>query len=174
MRGRLLSSEGSRYYTEHMNTGQIWRTDSTNLDETLRLGEAVGRRLRGGEVIELVSDLGGGKTAFVRGIARGMGSRDEVSSPSFTLNNEYNAGSMILYHFDFYRLVEPGIIREELHELLRDPAAVIVIEWAQIVEDVLPEQRLTICIKVSGERTRHFAFRYSPDTKHLIPGSIKG
>ncbi len=125
--------------------------------------------MRGGEVVELVSDLGGGKTAFVNGLARGMGSNDKVSSPSFALTNEYQAGALTLYHFDFYRLHEPGIIREELAEVMADPKAVIAVEWARIIEDVLPASRLTVDIKVTGEQDRLLKFVCPKALNYLLP-----
>jgi tRNA threonylcarbamoyladenosine biosynthesis protein TsaE len=146
-----------------MNTARIWRTTSTSSDETLRLAEELGRKLRGGEVIELVSDLGGGKTTFVRGLAKGMGSRDGVRSPSFTLSNQYRAGDLTLHHLDFYRLSEPGIMRDELAEVAGDPKAVVAVEWADIVEDVLPPRRLTVTFKTIGEDKRELTFEY-PET----------
>lgn len=167
--GRLLWWPASRYYTERMNTVQTWQTTSTDLDGSLVIAAEVGRRLRGGEVIELVSDLGGGKTAFVRGLAQGMGSKDVVRSPSFTLSNEYRTDGLTLYHFDFYRLAEPGIMRDELAEVAGDPAAVVAVEWADIVEDVLPPRRLTVVIKATGETQRTFTLNYADDLQYLIP-----
>src|ERR1700712_1196496 len=117
-----------------MSTEQTSQIESTSLQATLDLAAAIGMKLKGGEVIELVSDLGGGKTAFVKGLARGMGSTDVVRSPSFTISNQYKAGSKTLYHFDFYRLFDPGIMRDELAEILQDPNAVVVVEWASIVD----------------------------------------
>jgi tRNA threonylcarbamoyladenosine biosynthesis protein TsaE len=125
--------------------------------------------LRGGEVIELVSDLGGGKTTFVRGLARGMGSRDTVTSPSFTLSNHYSSDRLTLYHFDFYRLGEPGIMRDELAELLHDSKSVVVVEWADIVEDVLPADRLTIRINATGDESREFECEYPETLRYLVP-----
>lgn len=129
----------------------------------------LGERLRGGEVLELVSDLGGGKTTFVRGLAAGMGSHDQVSSPTFTLSNEYDAGKLTLRHFDFYRLSEPGIMRDELAEMLGEPTTVTVIEWAAIVEDGLPAERLTIRITATGDSSRRFTFEYPAQLEYLIP-----
>ncbi len=120
------------------------------------LAEKIGSRLRGGEVIELVSDLGGGKTTFVRGLAKAIGSEDVVSSPSFTINNVYQGTTLRMYHFDFYRLPEAGILRDELAEILTDPQAVTVVEWGDIVEDVLPADRITIRIAVTGETSRQY------------------
>lgn len=125
--------------------------------------------MRGGEVVELKSDLGGGKTAFVRGLAKGMGSTDSVRSPSFTLNNQYAATNLTLYHFDFYRLSQAGILREELAELLNDPQAVVAVEWAKIVEEVLPAERLKISITASGENSRELSFEYPNKLAYLIP-----
>jgi tRNA threonylcarbamoyladenosine biosynthesis protein TsaE len=135
----------------------------------LAVAADIGHKLRGSEVIELVSDLGGGKTAFVRGLAQGMGSHDAVRSPSFTLSNQYDAGELTLYHFDFYRLKDPGIMRDELVELLSDPQAVVAVEWADIVEDVLPAERLTVSIKTIGENDRQFDITYSESLKYLLP-----
>src|SRR5262249_35297728 len=111
---------------------------TASAEATEKLGEQIGKRLRGGEVIELVSDLGGGKTTFVRGLARGFGSTAHVSSPTFTISHEYKAGRRTLYHYDFYRLTEAGIMADELAEAAHDPDAVVVVEWGDIVADVLP------------------------------------
>jgi tRNA threonylcarbamoyladenosine biosynthesis protein TsaE len=137
----------------------------------LRLAAQVGARLRGGEVIELVSDLGGGKTTFVKGLARGMGSDELVSSPSFTLRNEYQGNDLKLYHFDFHRLHEPGILREELSEVLDDPKAVTVIEWADIVADLLPAGRMTIGIRPIGTESREFTFQAPKPQTYLFPNN---
>ena len=151
-----------------MSTGLIYETVSTSSERTEQLAESLGKKLRGGEVIELVSDLGGGKTTFVRGLTRGMGSTDKVSSPSFTLSNEYKTDHLTLYHFDFYRLREPGILRDELAEVIAEPQAVTVVEWAEIVEDILPKDKLTVRIKTTGENDRKLTFEYSENLKYLM------
>ena len=145
-----------------------WQTTCENLEQTLALANALGHKLRGGEVIELVSDLGGGKTTFVRGLAAGMGSTDRVSSPSFTLTNQYQAGDLTLQHFDFYRLNEPGIMRDELAEVVADPKTVTVVEWAGIVDDVLPAERLTIGISATTETGRQFQLTYPNSLSYLV------
>lgn len=119
-------------------------------------------------MIELVSDLGGGKTTFVRSLVKGMGSTDKVASPTFTISREYSAGDLTLYHFDFYRLHEPGVVANELAEVIDDPQAVVAVEWADIVEDVLPLERLTIRITATGENTREFNFAYPEKLAYLI------
>lgn len=139
-----------------------------NLEQTLALASVLGQKLRGGEVIELMSDLGGGKTTFVRGLAAGMGSLDRVSSPSFTLTNQYKAGDLTLQHFDFYRLSEPGIMRDELAEVVADPKMVTVVEWGGIVDDVLPAERLTIAITATTETGRELVFTYPTSLSYLM------
>ena len=130
----------------------------------------MGSNLRGGETIELVSDLGGGKTTFVQGLAKGLGSGDHVHSSSFTLANQYRAGQLTLHHFDFHRLSESGLMRDELAEILADPSNVVVVEWAGIVEDVLPPERLTITIKATGESSRDLTFTYPKSLSYMVAG----
>lgn len=127
-----------------------WQTTSTDSDDTLRLGEILGNKLLGGEVIELVSDLGGGKTTFVRGLARGCGSRDNVASPTFTLSRIYKCpDGRQIHHFDFYRLNEPGILADQLAESINDKKVITVVEWSTIVKEVLLAGKLTISFQMT-------------------------
>jgi tRNA threonylcarbamoyladenosine biosynthesis protein TsaE len=135
-----------------------WQTITRTAQETEGLAEKIGDALRGGEVIELVSDLGGGKTTFVRGLVRGLASDDVVGSPTFTISKLYKADNLEVHHFDFYRLHEAGIIAEELAEVAADPQTVTVVEWADVVQHVLPEQRLTIEIVQTPEGDRQLTF----------------
>lgn len=152
---------------------QTWQTDTTSVAETEQLAQAVGKRLKGGETIELVSDLGGGKTAFVRGLAQGMGSHDHVASPTFTISREYRTDDLTLYHFDFYRLAEPGIMTAELAEFMHDPKAVVAVEWSDIVKHVLPEKRITVSLMLTGESSRHLTFSYPEALAYLIPKDLR-
>ena len=122
-------------------------------EEMIGLGRRIGALLKGGEVLELVSDIGGGKTTLVRGIAEGAGSSDQVMSPTFTISRIYQSDDVEIRHFDFYRLDEPGIIAAELEESLATEGVVVVIEWSDIVKGVLPEERLRVDIKVAEEDT---------------------
>lgn len=117
---------------------------SSASEDTYDIGVKIGRQLKGGETIELVSDLGGGKTTFVRGLAQGAGSQDEVASPSFTLNRIYQAPSLSIHHYDFFRLDEAGIMGDELSESLQDDQVVTVVEWAKALKSILPQSRLVI------------------------------
>lgn len=151
-----------------MSTVQTRETESINLENTLEIAEQIGCRLRGGEVVELISDLGGGKTAFVKGLAKGIGYDGVVRSPSFTIKNQYQNDDITIHHFDFYRLHEPGIMKQELAEILSDPKAVVVVEWAELVSDVLPLEHLMIDIKVISDSSRKLVFKYPDKYNYLF------
>jgi len=124
--------------------------------------------LKGGEVIELVSDLGGGKTTFVRGLVRGLGSEDKVASPTFTISKLYKKDKLEVHHFDFYRLQEAGIVADELAEIAGDPLTVTVIEWGGAVQHVLPEERMTVTIALNPDGTRKLTFEAHNSHAHLL------
>lgn len=148
-----------------MNTKHL---TSTSPDQTEAIAADIGRRLKGGEAIELISDLGGGKTTFVRGLARGMGSHDRVSSPTFTVSKVYQAGERQLNHFDFYRLHEGGMVAHELAEAISDPHCVVVVEWAEVVHDLLPAERtMRLHILRTGEDSRALTLEYPPELAYL-------
>lgn len=159
-----------RYYTGCMNTGKILRVSSTSSAQTEQLAERLGSRLKGGEVIELISDLGGGKTTFVRGLARGFGSTDRVASPTFTISRVYQAGPRTIHHFDLYRLPEAGLIAEELAEVIGDQHCVTVIEWADVVQNVLPAERLTIEFRRTGDEGRTLYIHIPDALTYLTEG----
>ena len=107
-------------------------------------------------VIELVGDVGAGKTTFTKGLARGLEITEEITSPTFTISKVYeNSRGQKLVHYDFYRLENPGIMVEDLFENLQDPHTVTVIEWADTVSEILPANhlRLEILINDDGSRT---------------------
>jgi tRNA threonylcarbamoyladenosine biosynthesis protein TsaE len=135
----------------------------------MALAAAIGSKVRGGEVFELQSDLGGGKTAFVIGLAKGMGSSDDIHSASFTILNLYKTAKADLFHFDFYRLKDPGIMRDEIAEVVADGKAVVAVEWAEIIKDVLPVDHISVSIVVSGESERRFKFSYPEKFNYLFP-----
>lgn len=129
--------------------------DVANEAETRLLGEKLGRLLKGGEIIELVGDVGAGKTTFVKGLARGLVIHEAVQSPSFTISRVYDArDGLLLAHYDFYRLNDAGIMADELAETTQDTTSITVIEWADIVEGVLPAEHLRISITAPTETTR--------------------
>ncbi len=136
------------------------RTEVTNsVEETFELGKNFGQSLKGGEVIEFVGDLGAGKTSFMRGLAEGIQSEDSVTSPTFTISNQYTGrDNLSIYHYDFYRLQDPGLIAEDLAEAIQDPKAIVCVEWAESVRGVLPDKRVKIQITTLDENSREFKF----------------
>ena len=123
------------------------------------LGARLGALLQGGEVIELSGDVGAGKTTFVKGLAVGMAIDEDVQSPSFTVSLVYDArDGLQLAHYDFYRLQDAGIMANELDEVIRDDTIVTVVEWADIVEGVLPKKRLRIEFASPSETDRTLEF----------------
>lgn len=143
---------------------------TASAEETMQLGQTIGTRLKGGEIIEFFSDLGGGKTTFTKGLAQGFGSPDPVASPSFTISFVYtNAAGKQLHHFDFYRLSDPGIIANELAEVEGSDDVVVVVEWGEVVEQILPEERIKIEITSSElEDTRNIKITYPEKFSYLF------
>jgi len=123
--------------------------------EMQAFGVKLGAFLRGGEIIELVGDVGAGKTALTKGIAVGLGIHEDVQSPSFTISRLYETPRhLYLAHYDFYRLHDPGIMADELREAVGDQQNITVVEWADIVKGVLPPDRLSIHIMPTAEHDR--------------------
>lgn len=123
--------------------------------EMKEFGRKIGRLLQGGEVIELVGDVGAGKTTLTKGLASGLDVDDDVQSPSFTISRVYPArGGLVLAHYDFYRLNDAGIMADELGETVQDSKTITVIEWGDVVVGVLPDDRLTISIQSPTETSR--------------------
>lgn len=144
---------------------------SKSAKETEELGLKIGRALKGGEVIELISDLGGGKTTFTRGLAKGAGSDNHVSSPTFTISNVYNGPKVTLTHFDFYRLPEAGLMEHELEDVLGEPDQVVIVEWSDVVAHVLPKERLVVKL-VSGkdEEERTLTLSWPEKLDYVVAG----
>jgi tRNA threonylcarbamoyladenosine biosynthesis protein TsaE len=120
-------------------------------EETRRLGERLAAYLQPGDVLALEGDLGAGKTTFTQGLARGLGVRGVVNSPTFTLIKEY-AGRLPLYHMDVYR-VGDDVASLGLDDYLFGEG-VCVVEWASLIEPVLPQERLTITLTRGGGESR--------------------
>lgn len=122
--------------------------------EMIEYGRKLAHQLHPPLVIELLGDVGTGKTTLVRGIAEGLGISEPITSPSFVINKKYHTPhNFTLSHYDFYRLDDPGIMSAELDESINDPQTITIIEWAESVANVLPEHT-TITIKYLEDGSR--------------------
>ena len=126
--------------------------ETNSPQETKELGKKMAERAKPGDVFTLVGDLGVGKTVFTQGIAEGLGIDDPVNSPTFTIVQEYESGRMPFYHFDVYRIGDP----EEMDEIGFDDYiygdGLCLIEWADLIEEILPEKRVAIRIEKDLEK----------------------
>ena len=121
----------------------------------IEYGSHLAATLKPPVVLELIGDVGAGKTTLVKGIAKYFSIDEPVTSPSFVLNKKYHGmDNIIISHYDFYRLLDPGIMSEELNESVSDPHTITIVEWAETVAHVLPEDRKTIRIKYLDDDSR--------------------
>ena len=127
--------------------------ETNSPEETERVGAALGRIVRPGTVIAYRGGLGAGKTAFTRGLARGLGYTDIVTSPTYTIVNEYLGGRLPLFHFDMYRLSSPDDLWDIGWEDYLDRGGVCCVEWSENVADAL-EDPITVTIDKLGENSR--------------------
>ena len=127
--------------------------------EMLEYGKKLGMELVAPAVLELLGDVGAGKTTLVRGIAEGLGIKENVTSPSFTISKEYQGKKYRLVHYDFYRLGDPRIMSEDLAESIADPGTITIVEWGDSIQQILPEKRIIIKIKYIDENTRELTRR---------------
>lgn len=128
-----------------------------NLDDTKKLSEEFSKTLVGGEVITLNGDLGAGKTTFTQFLAKAFGIKEAVTSPTFTLMNQYLSGRLKLYHFDMYRIDDiDEILETGLTEYFGAKDAVCLIEWAENIKPLLPQKLIKISIEKLGENERKF------------------
>ena len=122
-------------------------------EETEALGEKLAKLLRPGTVLAYLGDLGAGKTAFTRGLARGLGCRETVTSPTYTLVNEYLGGRLPLFHFDMYRLTSSDDLWDIGWEDYLDRQGVCAVEWSENVPEAM-HGALTVRIEKLGDSVR--------------------
>ncbi|GMR04533.1 MAG: tRNA (adenosine(37)-N6)-threonylcarbamoyltransferase complex ATPase subunit type 1 TsaE [Thermodesulfobacteriota bacterium] len=133
---------------------KVVSTESKSPEDTERLGHELVRGFKGGERVALVGGLGGGKTCFVRGMARGLGTKGYVKSPSFTIINIYEEGRLPLYHIDLYRLKGDEELFETGVEEYIHSNGVCAIEWADRAPDLLDECDIVVRFGFLGENER--------------------
>jgi len=115
--------------------------------ETEQIGEAIGQAAEAGTVVALIGDLGTGKTTLTKSIAKGLGVTETVTSPTFNIIREYKSGRIPLYHFDVYRIGDPDEMFELGYEEYFYGDGICVVEWADIIEELLPEDAVIIRIE---------------------------
>ena len=126
--------------------------ETNSAEETFRLGEKLGHLAIPGQIYTLNGDLGVGKTVFTQGVASGLGIKEPVNSPTFTIAQEYEDGRMPFYHFDVYRIGD----LEEMEEIGYDDYffgnGICLIEWAELIQELLPETMISITIEKEPEK----------------------
>ena len=120
--------------------------ESYSYEDTMTIASELAKTLGGGEFIAMYGDLGAGKTAFVQGMAKALGVTQHVTSPTFTIVNEYE-GRLPLYHFDVYRIADPDEMYEIGFEEYVYSDGVCVVEWAELIEELFPEEYLRLVIQ---------------------------
>lgn len=149
--------ERSEQQPEFVWEGGAMIIETRSPEETFELGKGIGEAAKPGQVYTLNGDLGVGKTVFTQGVAAGLGITEPVSSPTFTIVQVYEEGRLPFYHFDVYRI---GDI-EEMEEIGYDDyffgEGICLIEWAELIRDILPEKRIEITIE--KDLTQGFDYR---------------
>ena len=139
---------------------------SNSPQETERIGEAMGKILPAGTILAYEGDLGAGKTAFTRGLARGLGYTEPVTSPTYTIVNEYLGGRLPLFHFDMYRLHSSDDLFDIGWEDYLDRNGICAVEWSENVRDAM-ENAITVRIEKTGDESRRITVEGSANLDSL-------
>lgn len=131
--------------------------ESFSAEETYALGEKIGQEAKPGQVYTLIGDLGVGKTVFTQGVATGLGITEPVSSPTFTIVQIYEEGRMPFYHFDVYRIGDPEEMEEVGFEDCIYGEGLCLIEWANLIEEILPPAYTQV--RIEKDLSRGFDYR---------------
>lgn len=125
-------------------------------EETSALAESFADKLNGGEVIALKGDIGVGKTVFTKGLAKGLGVSSNVTSPTFNIVRQYQ-GRLPLFHFDVYRISDIDEMFEIGFEEYLDGEGVVVIEWPELIQELIPQDAIRVTIEREGEESRRIS-----------------
>lgn len=131
--------------------------ESTSSQMTFEFAKKIGEKLKSGDVLCLDGDLGVGKTVFTKGVAAGLGIKDDVSSPTFTLIQEYYGGRLPLYHFDVYRIDGPWDMDDLGYEEYFYGEGVCLVEWGSMIKKLFPEN--TIYVRIEKDLEKGFDYR---------------
>lgn len=131
--------------------------ETESAEETFGFAKELGKRCTPGTVIGLMGDLGTGKTVFSKGVASGLGIRQNVSSPTYTIVQQYDDGKLPLFHFDVYRTGDVSEMDETGFDDCINGEGVTLVEWADMIKDIMPEK--TIWITIEKDRNRGFDHR---------------
>jgi tRNA threonylcarbamoyladenosine biosynthesis protein TsaE len=133
---------------------------SHSVEETIKIGERLAKRLKRGDVVALIGSLGAGKTVLAKGIASGLGVKDAryVNSPSFVIIKEYR-GRLPLYHFDLYRLDAPSVLDSLGYDEYFYGDGVTVVEWADKIAKLLPKRHIEVRLEITGGNNRKVEIR---------------
>ena len=126
--------------------------ESFSPEDTFRVGEQLAKDARPGDIYTLDGDLGVGKTIFTKGMAKGLGIEEPVTSPTLTILQEYESGRLPLYHFDVYRIGDPEEMDEIGYEDYFYGQGICLIEWAGLIEELIPKEAVRICIEKDLEK----------------------
>lgn len=126
--------------------------ESFTPEDTFTIGRKLADTVRSGEIYTLNGDLGVGKTVFTKGLAAGLGITEPVTSPTFTILQEYDSGRLPLYHFDVYRIGDPEEMEEIGYEDYFFGQGICLIEWAELIEELIPEEAIAVYIEKDLEK----------------------
>lgn len=140
--------------------------ETNSREETFELGKSLGEQAKQGEIYCLSGNLGTGKTVFTQGFARGLGITEPVSSPTFTIVSEYEEGRLPLYHFDVYRIEDIEEMEEIGYEDCFYGEGVCLVEWAELIKELLPENYVSITIEKNPEKG--FDYRKITVSNHSV------
>ena len=126
--------------------------ETFSAEETYALGQKIGQEAKAGSVYALIGDLGVGKTVFTQGVASGLEIKEHINSPTFTIVQVYEEGRLPFYHFDVYRIGDPEDMEEIGYEDYFYGDGVCFVEWANLIEELMPEHTVTITIEKNPEK----------------------
>lgn len=152
-----ISIESMEEILEKVNAGFTVVTETGQPEQTFELGRMLGRESRAGQVYTLTGELGVGKTVFTQGFAAGLGIREPVNSPTFTILQVYDEGRLPFYHFDVYRIGDAEEMDEIGYEDCIYGGGVCLIEWADLIKEILPERYTEV--KIEKDLGRGFDYR---------------